>query len=174
MDLLLSAVWIILGIIPVIIYSLFVRLRDKKILIPEIVIGKYGKPFYLYKWDEANKNRSFADRLFYRLFFYKWTVFISVFIGQMSLVGPQLHHWIQVKNRVRAKPLYRRRFLLKPGLTGLAQMADFYRGTRISSEEEIAFDIRYWEQLSLSVDLRILFNSFSLVVLRMIKGTGNG
>jgi putative colanic acid biosynthesis UDP-glucose lipid carrier transferase len=167
LDLLISFAAVSTGALPVLFYSLYALLKDGKIFYPEIVIGKFGKPFILNKFNERAQNRSITDKIFYLFFFHKWTMFAAIFMGQMSLVGPQLHGWREVKGALRRKAAYRRRFLLKPGLTGPAQMAGFYRKEKLPLEEEVENDVYYWHHLSLALDIKILFNSLSLILLRI-------
>jgi lipopolysaccharide/colanic/teichoic acid biosynthesis glycosyltransferase len=76
----------------------------------------------------------------------------------MSLVGPR-------PLPVSYLPLYdetqRRRHEVRPGLTGLAQI----RGrNRLTWEERFAYDVDYVDNLSISLDLKILLRTASVVV----------
>jgi len=82
----------------------------------------------------------------------------NVFIGQMSLVGPrpQVEHEVaQYEEHVH------RRFLVKPGMTGLWQVSG--RST-LSWEESVRLDLYYVENWSLVGDLGILWRTFRAVV----------
>ena len=169
-DLLLSTFAVIMGFIPAFLYSVYVKIRDGQVFFKEIVIGRYGKPFYLYKWHTEQISKSWIDHLFFRLMINKVTFFTSMFLGQMSMVGPQLQNWIEAKNRIRSKPYYRRRFILKPGLIGLSQMTSFYKKIKPGLEVEIELDSKYLDEMSLSLDFRIMINSLSLTLVRMFRG----
>jgi lipopolysaccharide/colanic/teichoic acid biosynthesis glycosyltransferase len=82
---------------------------------------------------------------------------VNVLAGDMSLVGPR-------PLPVTYLPLYddtqQRRHEVKPGMTGLAQI----RGrNRLTWEERFAFDVKYVDQLSISLDLKILLLTASVV-----------
>jgi lipopolysaccharide/colanic/teichoic acid biosynthesis glycosyltransferase len=84
---------------------------------------------------------------------------LNVLAGEMSLVGPR-------PLPVSYLPLYdetqRRRHDVRPGLTGLAQI----RGrNRLTWEERFAYDVDYVDNLSISLDLKILLRT-ALVVIR--------
>jgi len=83
--------------------------------------------------------------------------FFNVIKGDMSIVGPRplLMEYLDFYTERE-----RRRHLVRPGLTGLAQV----RGRNlISWDERLAKDVEYVETLSLSLDLKILIKS--LVIL---------
>jgi sugar transferase EpsL len=82
----------------------------------------------------------------------------NVLKGDMSLVGPR--PWL-----MEYLPLYSerqaRRHDVRPGLTGLAQVAG---RNAVSWEERLELDVQYVEQQSLRLDLRILARTVRLVV----------
>jgi len=79
----------------------------------------------------------------------------NVLKGDMSLVGPRPLYM----NQARAfTPRQRRRLDIRPGLTGLAQIQG--RG-EVPHEEKLEIDIRYVEQASLWLDLKILWASLA-------------
>jgi lipopolysaccharide/colanic/teichoic acid biosynthesis glycosyltransferase len=85
----------------------------------------------------------------------------NVLRGEMSLVGPRAHVLEEV-DLYRDK--HRRQFTIKPGLTGLTQVAQ----TKIPDlpfEEEIRLNTFYLENWSLFLDFRIIFQTV-LVVLK--------
>ena len=64
-------------------------------------------------------------------------------------------------------PDYALRFRVKPGITGLAQVTGF-RGETSTAEaiaSRIALDLRYIDGWTLSMDLRILFQTLRAVLL---------
>jgi lipopolysaccharide/colanic/teichoic acid biosynthesis glycosyltransferase len=85
---------------------------------------------------------------------------INVLRGDMSLVGPRplyLQQMAEWDARQRA------RLLVKPGLTGLAQIRG--RGA-LTLEDKLEWDVRYVEQISLKTDLRIIFETLAQVFRR--------
>ena len=82
----------------------------------------------------------------------------SVFIGDLSLVGPRAHLPEEV-----AKYKKHHKFVLsiKPGITGLAQVSG---RSDLDFEEEVRLDTYYIENWSLLLDLKILFRTLFVVI----------
>lgn len=78
----------------------------------------------------------------------------NILFGSMSLVGPRPERPEFVRRYEAAIPYYRHRHLLKPGLTGLAQL---YARYDTPVEEKLRFDLLYAKRYSLLLDMRILF-----------------
>jgi len=83
----------------------------------------------------------------------------------MSLVGPRPERPEFVPQLARAIPGYRERLLVRPGVTGLAQVQLPADSDLDSVRKKLAFDLYYIENASLFLDLRlILCTAFSSVV----------
>jgi lipopolysaccharide/colanic/teichoic acid biosynthesis glycosyltransferase len=85
---------------------------------------------------------------------------INVLKGEMSLVGPRplLVEYLPLYNDYQA-----RRHEIRPGITGLAQING--RNT-ISWEDKFEYDVKYIENFSLLLDLKIIFKTFFKVFKR--------
>jgi lipopolysaccharide/colanic/teichoic acid biosynthesis glycosyltransferase len=82
---------------------------------------------------------------------------LNVLRGQMSLIGPRPERPEFVPELERVLPLYRQRLVLRPGVTGLAQV-HLPGDTDVHSvRRKLAYDLHYIEHLSPWLDLRILF-----------------
>lgn len=88
--------------------------------------------------------------------------FINVLIGNMSLVGPRPHQPREVKNYSNEQ---RKLLLIKPGITGLAQISG---RSDLTFDEESRLDIFYLENWSIWFDFYIILKTFSAV----LKGKG--
>lgn len=84
----------------------------------------------------------------------------NVLMGDMSLVGPRPQ---LVRDMVFMTMEQRRRHLVRPGITGLAQVSG---RNGICWEEKLDFDLRYVETISFCEDLRILLETFRRVWMR--------
>lgn len=88
--------------------------------------------------------------------------FINVLKGEMSVVGPRPH---MLKHTEEYRKLIKRfmlRHTVKPGITGLAQV-NGYRGeitTITDIEKRVEHDVKYIENWSFNLDLRILLKTF--------------
>lgn len=85
---------------------------------------------------------------------------LNILRGEMSLVGPRP---LLATYLPRYSPEQRRRHEVPPGLTGLAQVNG---RNALGWEERFQWDIRYVEQRSFSLDLRILAATAAMVLLR--------
>lgn len=97
--------------------------------------------------------------------------FINVFLGQMSVVGPRPHPTPLNMKSKKDIDLYMLRHLVKPGITGWAQVHG-YRGEikDISlMKKRLEYDIWYIENWSFWLDLEIII----LTILQMVKGDPN-
>ncbi len=89
----------------------------------------------------------------------------NVLTGEMSLVGPRPERPEFVRRFVLENPLYDRRFLVKPGLTGLAQIHGRYDS---EYSHKLRYDLVYMNNISFATDIRILLATIRTVL------TGHG
>ncbi|MCD8318474.1 MAG: exopolysaccharide biosynthesis polyprenyl glycosylphosphotransferase, partial [Paraprevotella sp.] len=82
--------------------------------------------------------------------------FINVFIGNMSLVGPRPHMLLHTQEYSHLIHRYMVRLLVKPGITGWAQVQGFRGETKTLDQMEarVKADIWYVENWTFSLDLR--------------------
>lgn len=84
---------------------------------------------------------------------------INVLNGDMALVGPR--PCLQYEYEIMSE-WHRQRFTVKPGITGLWQVTG---RNKIRFNEQIALDLLYIENRSLTLDLQIMFHTIPVVVL---------
>ncbi len=82
----------------------------------------------------------------------------NVFAGSMSLVGPRPHPLRDVE---KYEGHVHRRFLVKPGVTGLWQVSG---RSSLSWEQSVRLDLYYVENWSMASDVAILWRTFKAVV----------
>jgi len=90
---------------------------------------------------------------------------LNVLVGDMSLVGPRPHALAHDYYYASHIPEYGRRFSVRPGLTGLAQVSGL-RGeihTLACMQARIAADLAYIDQWSLTLDLQLLIRTIGLI-----------
>jgi putative colanic acid biosysnthesis UDP-glucose lipid carrier transferase len=94
----------------------------------------------------------------------EWPQLFNVLRGDMSLVGPRPHLWVQNEMYREVIDDFMLRQTLRPGITGLAQVSGLHGD--VSSEQTIrdrvAMDARYVEEWSLGLDMEVLFRTFFL------------
>ncbi len=131
-------------------------------------LGMGGRPFTIYKFKTMKQPSATLvedkDRLTpFGKFLRKWSLdelpqLINVVKGQMSLVGPRP---LPVQYNPLIKGEFRKRFDVKPGLTGLTQV----RGRNLLSwKQKFELDKIYAENQSFKGDVKILLLTFGVVI----------
>jgi lipopolysaccharide/colanic/teichoic acid biosynthesis glycosyltransferase len=94
--------------------------------------------------------------------------FWNVLRGDMSLIGPRPERLVFVRQFASEVPHYYDRLLVKPGLTGLAQVRNGYDTDALSVHRKVYYDREAIRRAGLFMDLRILLATVRVV----IKGDG--
>jgi exopolysaccharide biosynthesis polyprenyl glycosylphosphotransferase len=89
----------------------------------------------------------------------------NVFRGEMSLVGPRPERRVFCDLLEEKIPFFNLRHSVRPGLTGWAQVRFRYGASLEDAKGKLEFDFFYIKNLSLLVDLAILFETVKVVVL---------
>lgn len=90
--------------------------------------------------------------------------FINVLKGEMSLVGPRPERPEMAAEIEKELPLHPRRLRVRPGITGWAQVKHKYDTTLEDVEKKLEYDLFYIENMSLRLDLKIILNTFWVVL----------
>jgi exopolysaccharide biosynthesis polyprenyl glycosylphosphotransferase len=90
--------------------------------------------------------------------------FINVLRGEMSLVGPRAERPQMVEHFQKALPFYRARLLVKPGITGWAQINFGYAGTVEQTAIKLEYDLYYIEHRNLMMDITIILRTIGTVL----------
>ena len=175
LDLVVSSlviVFILSWMIPLL--GLLIKLESKgPIFFKQLRTGKNDKPFYCLKFRSMRKNKDsdlkqatlHDDRItklgafMRRTSLDEFPQFINVLKGEMSLVGPRPHMVKHTTDFSKIVDQYMIRQLLKPGITGWAQINSF-RGEITNPEQikmRVASDLWYLENWNIWLDLRIIF-----------------
>jgi exopolysaccharide biosynthesis polyprenyl glycosylphosphotransferase len=84
--------------------------------------------------------------------------------GDMSLVGPRPERPFFVEKFMQEIPLYDRRLMVRPGITGWAQIHHNYDRDLDDVIEKLRYDLYYIGHLSFSLDLRILLKTLGVMI----------
>ena len=162
-----AAAGLLLAAVPMVVVAAIVLVTmGRPVLFRQARPGRGGRPFTLVKFrtmrggdgpDEQRVTR--VGRFLRRTSLDELPELWNVLRGDMSLVGPRP---LLVEYLERYTPREARRHEVRPGLTGLAQVAGRNATTW---EERLELDVQYVETRSLGLDLRILARTV-LVVLR--------
>jgi UDP-GlcNAc:undecaprenyl-phosphate GlcNAc-1-phosphate transferase len=129
-------------------------------------IGKGGKIFGLLVFN-TEQEAMLISRILKRTGSYKLPHLFNLLFASMTLVGPkaismEAYHRLQPKIK-----FYNRRFMIRPGITGWSQLKDKSPEKTVNEYgEEFKQDLFYLENMSLSLDLRILLRSVAKLFLK--------
>lgn len=114
-----------------------------------------GGPLFKMKDDPRITN---IGRLIRKLRIDELPQLLNVLRGEMSLIGPRPHLPEEVAQYSKS---HRRLFTIKPGMSGMAQVAG---NAGLPFEEEAKLDIAYIEQWSLRLDVVLLLKTFRILL----------
>ena len=89
--------------------------------------------------------------------------FYNVLKGEMRIIGPRPERPIFVKELAKIIPFYKTRHIVKPGLTGWAQVKANYGSSYTDSLEKLQYDLYYIKHRGLFLDLNILLKTFTTI-----------
>lgn len=89
--------------------------------------------------------------------------FWSVLKGEMSFIGPRPERQIFIDQLVKSIPLYDSRHLIKPGITGWAQVKYEYGENIEDSYKKLEYDLYYIKNRSVTLDIRIIFKTINTI-----------
>lgn len=146
-------------------------------------VGQGGNLFRIYKFrsmtiKEAGAEDKFATAEQARVtkvgkFIRKFRIdelpqFFNVLKGEMALIGPRPEQDSFVKQFEKEIPFYGYRHMVKPGITGWAQVVQGYADDTESTSEKLAHDLYYIKNLSFWLDINIVFKT----IRTMLTGFG--
>lgn len=142
-------------------------------------IGKNGVPFRIYKFRSMVTNAEANGAVFaqandsritpFGKFMRKSRIdefpqFINILRGDMAVIGPRPERPVFVKQIAEIMPFYQTRHVIKPGLTGWAQVKHSYGETLEDSLTKLQYDLYYIKNRSLFLDVNIIVKTLSTVV----------
>ena len=172
------SICVIILIFPIIfpIISVIIKLTSSgPIFFKQLRSGINNKEFFCYKFRTMNVNlysdekqatkkdpriTSFG-RFLRRSNLDEFPQFVNVLFGDMSVVGPRPHMIKHTNQYSKIIDNYMVRHLVKPGITGAAQVKGFRGETKELEDMEgrIRLDVWYIENWSLSLDINIIFHT---------------
>ncbi len=88
---------------------------------------------------------------------------INILKNEMALIGPRPERPEFVRELVSKMPFYSLRHLIKPGLTGWAQLQHSYYGTLDENLQKLEYDLYYIKNRGPVLDLAILLRTINIV-----------
>lgn len=145
----------------------------------QIRVGKNGMPFRIYKLrsmivDAEKYGAQFAEKKDVRVTkfgsflrktrFDEIPQFINVIKGDMSVIGPRPERPVFVEELSKKIPFYEVRHLVKPGVTGWAQVNASYGTTDADALEKLQYDLYYIKHRRLFLDISIVIKTLSTII----------
>lgn len=175
-DILVSLLVATLGLLPVLIIALCIKIDSKgPVIFKQERLGKDGKCFTMYKfrsmrtdaeadgpkWAEKEDDRCTKVGAFLRKTrLDELPQFWNILKGEMSLVGPRPERpffYDEFETYIHG---FRNRLVVRPGLTGWAQVSGGYD---LKPEEKIVYDMEYIAKMSVGMDLRCMVRTIRLI-----------
>ncbi len=145
-------------------------------------VGQYGRLFTVYKfrsmcqnaeaatgavWAQKNDARvTRIGRFIRRTRLDEMPQLWNVLIGEMSLVGPRPERPEFVRQLTEEIPFYGQRHVIRPGLTGWAQVRYTYGSSVEDAMEKLQHDLFYIKHLSMAFDLFIVVSTIKTVIMQ--------
>ena len=134
-------------------------------------VGLHGAPFRIWKlrtmtpgavdvsgWTSNDDPRITGfGRLLRRTHVDELPQVVNIFLGELSVVGPRPEQVGYARQLEQKLPYYAARHLVRPGLTGWAQVKYRYAASEEDAYVKLQYDLHYVRHESLSTDLRIIW-----------------
>jgi sugar transferase (PEP-CTERM system associated) len=183
LDLGVSAVGAVIATPIMLLVALAIRCTSQgPVLYHQRRVGLHGHVFTVHKfrtmkvdaeqhtgpmWSTANDDRiTGLGRLLRRTRLDELPQLWNVLIGEMSFVGPRPERPEFVSELTEKIPFYGQRHVLKPGLTGWAQVRYTYGASVEDAIEKLQYDLFYIKNLSIALDVVIMLETIKTVILR--------
>ncbi len=146
-------------------------------------IGRYGTPFYIYKFrsmciNAENSGPQLAKdndpritawgRIMRKTRLDELPQFLNVFLGQMSIVGPRPERHFFIEKIIEKAPEYKKLLSIKPGITSIGQVRYGYAENVEQMIERMKLDLLYLVKQKLTVDMGIIIETVRV----MAQGKG--
>jgi len=181
-DLLIAVpvVLLFLPLLALVVWLVQMRQSPGRLFYTQERAGRGGLPFRIWKFrtmheaagEETKQAQRNDDRIYpFGRFLRRTSLdevpqFVNVLLGDMSVVGPRPHLDAHEAVFAKSAEIYRMRYFVKPGITGLAQSRG-YRGEAgddSAVRERIRLDLIYIRSWSVWLDLAIIARTFGVVL----------
>ena len=175
----LMASMLLLVTIPILIYSAL-KIREQSpgpVLFKQTRVGGMMWPFYVMKFRSMHVNSDFNpyteeedDRIFpYGKFMRRARIdeipqLWNILKGDMHFIGPRAEWDILVENYEKEIPYYHERHLVKPGITGWAQVMYPYGANTEDARQKLMYDLYYIKHWSLWLEIETIVRTIGIVL----------
>jgi exopolysaccharide biosynthesis polyprenyl glycosylphosphotransferase len=161
--------------------SIVIMIDDgRPIFYSQLRSGRGGQSYKIYKFrtmrrdaeadgkaqsaKENDERATRSGRFLRKVHLDELPQFLSVLGGEMSLVGPRAERPELVAMFQKHVPFYRARLLVKPGITGWAQVNQNYAASIDETITKLEYDLFYIKRRSIALDLIILLRTPSMML----------
>jgi lipopolysaccharide/colanic/teichoic acid biosynthesis glycosyltransferase len=185
-DRLITAILTVIALPVMLLVAAAILLLDgRPVFYRQIRMGKHGREFWIWKfrtmrpdaesstgavWSSTSDPRitplgrwlrcSHLDEL---------PQFFNILAGDMNLVGPRPERPEFVNELARELPDYTQRTVVRPGITGLAQLRLGYDHSVSDVQKKVKLDLQYIRSASFSQDVRLLAHTLPYVVKQLLR-----
>ncbi len=180
LDVIFSAIGLILGLLllPIVLIGNLFGNRGP-LIYTQNRVGRNGKTFKIYKLrsmivDAEKDGAKYASKVDNRITrfgkflrksrFDEIPQFINVLKGEMSIIGPRPERPVFVNELTKEIPFYEIRHIIKPGLTGWAQVNAKYGSSTEDALEKLQYDLYYIKHRSFFLDISIVIKTLSTII----------
>ena len=179
-DIIVSLLLLIITSPIILISSIIIWLTDRgPVIYKQTREGIFGQNIYIYKlrsmiinaekngprWASKNDSRiTPIGKLLRKTRIDELPQLISVFKGELSLIGPRPERPEFNKLLKKEIPHFNKRHIIKPGLSGWAQVNYPYGASIKSSKIKLSYDLYYIDNISLLFDLLIFLKTIKLII----------
>lgn len=158
--------------------AVLIKINDRgPIFFRQRRVGEGGEEFYILKlrtmgsasepdgaqWSDAADPRvTRAGRFLRRTHIDELPQLINVLRGEMTLVGPRPERPEIIAELERLFPHYKRRLMVKPGVTGWAQVRCGYAGSALGTAWKLCHDLYYLKHRNLLADTLIMIETVAI------------
>jgi len=170
---------LLISTIPVMLYTIH-RIRKESpgtIFFTQPRVGLDGKSFTCYKFRSMHENMEFNPytedsdprifpfgRLMRKMRIDELPQLWNVIRGDMHLIGPRAEWDILVNKYEKTIPKYQKRHLVRPGITGLAQVLYPYGRNITDARKKLKYDLLYIERWSMLLELKVIWKTIMVVL----------
>jgi sugar transferase (PEP-CTERM system associated) len=182
LDIVVSAMALVAALPLMLVIAIAIKLTSRgRVLYHQERVGQHGRVITVHKfrsmcdnaegrtgpvWAAKNDERvTKVGRILRRMRLDEIPQLWNVLVGDMSLVGPRPERPEFVQQLTQQIPFYGQRHVLRPGLTGWAQVRYTYGASVEDALEKLQYDLFYIKHIATAFDLFIIFATIKTVIL---------
>lgn len=181
-DILISLVLIIITLPVMLIIGFLIKITSKgSVIYKQKRVGVLGKEFDMLKFrsmkvdaekdgikltKENDSRVTLIGKIIRPLRIDELPQLFNILKGDMSFIGPRPERKELIDKIVNSVPLFKKRLLVKPGLTGWAQVKYTYVSSIEKMNKKLSYDLYYINNLSILFDIKIVLYTLETVIFR--------